>query len=68
MANVTVAAEDKALVLFVPEGGLQKKGKLDQSQVDEEVNSMMREVELEATGPGAAGILTGSRAPPRQEQ
>lgn len=79
-----VANEENALVPFVdnPAGGLQKKGKVEVQPVSHEVqqpyvvdmpmeddaSSMVREVDKEATGHGAAGNLTGPSVAPCQEQ
>jgi hypothetical protein len=75
-------SDGKALVLFVdvPAGGVKKKGEMElhhegectqqrlNDQMEDDVSSMACEVDKEATGPGAAGELTGPNVAPRQEQ
>jgi hypothetical protein len=55
------AQHGKALVPFVdvPTGGSLKKGKTEGQQLEEEVTSKGREVDMEAAGLGAASDLTG---------
>ena len=70
IGQVQVDFGGKALVPFVdvPVGGVQKKGKTEAQQGEDEATSKVCEVDMEATGPGAAGKLTGPRVVPRQEQ
>jgi hypothetical protein len=65
-----IAHDGNAMVPFedVPEGGIQKKGKVAAQTLEDDASSKEREEDLEATSHGAAGKLTGSSVAPRQSQ